>query len=164
MAADFPGTIPTFTPLTDDPGGDPYQVAQVNVLYTEVTAIGTHLGAGTSIASKGGLLLTIQGAGTSTTVGYTGEAAILAGAGTPITLVPGGSWDVAVGMIVTGIVEASDGQVQGGTSIILNGETVAVFDDGTNVYNCSVSAGGVASCVRASGSLTYKCLFKILWF
>lgn len=159
---DFPGTQPAFVTLTDDPGGDAYEANQINVVYDEIEAIAAHFGAGTSIASGGGARLTLAQGGND--VGFSGEAAIHAGDGTPITLIPGGSWDVAVGMIVTGIVVASDGQVQAGTSYILNGETVAVFDDGTNVYNLTVAAGGALTAVRASGSLTYRCLFRLLWF
>lgn len=40
----YPGTIDTFTPIVDDPGGDEAVAAQVNVIYTAVTAIETELG------------------------------------------------------------------------------------------------------------------------
>lgn len=166
---DFPGTQPSFVQLVDDsaPGagdGDAYEANQINVAYNEIEALAAHVGAGTSIASGGGQRLTLAQGGND--AGYSGEAAIYAGAGTPIVIVPAGAWDVAVGMIVTGIVVASDGQVQAGTTYILNGETKAVFDDGEggNVYDLTVAAGGEASCVRASGSLTYRCLFRMLWF
>jgi len=159
--ANWPGTLHTFTPKIV---GDTIVIGDVNAPHEEIIALETGLGAGTPVTSKGGLRLTIQGVGTSTDIGYSGEVAISAAAGTPVTLIPGGDWDVAKGMIIAGLISASDGQVQGGTSVVLNGESVVLFDDGTNSYTVTCNAGGDVTGVRTGGALTYDGIFRILWF
>jgi len=162
MAADLPGTAFTYTPLTDDPGGDAYEAAQMNTAYEEIEAVSTWLGAGTDIASKGGIRLTIKGQGGSTTVGYTGEVAVASLAGTPTTLIPGGAFDVTVGAVIAYMVEPSSGSASGGILTIYNGDTETIYDDGTNTVTVTVAAAGQMTTVRAAGSLTYNIMLNVL--
>jgi len=129
MAASFPGTEVAFVQLIDDPGGDPYEASQVNSAYDEIEAIEAHFGAGTDITAKGGIRLTILGQGGSTTVGYTGEVAVAALAGTPTTLIPGGAFDVTVGAVIAYMVEPSSGSASGGIITIYNGDTETIYDE-----------------------------------
>lgn len=163
MAGDFPGTEFTYTPLTDDPGGDPYEAAQLNKAYAELLALVQHFGAGLDIVAKGGLRLKIIGQGGSTTVGYVGEVAVAALAGTPKTLIEGGTYDVTVGAVVAYMVEPSSGDASGGIITIYNGATETIYeDDGTNEVTLTVAAAGQMTTVRSAGSLTYNIIFNVL--
>jgi len=163
MAASFPGTEVAFVQLNDDPGGDPYEASQVNSAYDEIEAIEAHFGAGTDITAKGGIRLTILGQGGSTTVGYTGEVAVAALAGTPTTLIPGGAFDVTVGAVIAYMVEPSSGSASGGIITIYNGDTETIYeDDGTNEVTITIAAGGQLTTVRTAGSLTYNIIFNVL--
>ena len=162
MAASFPGTQPSFVQLNDDPGGDAYEASQINTAYDEIEAVGTHFGAGTDIASKGGIRLTIKGQGGSTTVGYTGEVAVASLAGVSKTLIPGGAFDVTVGAVIAYMVEPSSGDASGGILTIYNGDTETIYDDGTNTVTLTVAAAGQMTIVRATGSLTYNVILNIL--
>lgn len=160
MAASLPGTQPVYTRLVDDPGGDPYSGAQVNVLYDDVEAVGTWFGAGLPITSGGGILLQI--ADGANTVGYTGQKGVYGLAGTPQTIIPGGSYDVVVGLVFAGLCSPSSGVAQGGVSVVLNGESVNIFESGSDIVSLAVAAGGQVTVTRDGGSLTYNIILNLL--
>lgn len=158
---DFPGTQPSFVQLIDDPGGDPYQANQVNVLYNEVEAIAAHLGAGTPICAGGGIRLTLKDG--LHTVGYAGQKAVYALADTPVTIVPGGSGDITSGAVIAGWVKPSSGMAMGGISICASGETITIYDDGEgNQVTFQINAGGDVVVARAAGSKTYQIVINLL--
>lgn len=160
MAADFPGTEPSFVQLIDDT--DPYEVGQINSVYDEIEAIGAHLGAGVPITAGGGIRLTL--ADGATVVGYCGEKAENDVAGSAQTVIPGGTYDVTAIVKVDWVVKASDGQVSWGTDGLEPGDLALIFeDDAGNELTLAISAGGEATVQRTGGGLTYDVLMKFLW-
>ena len=159
--ADFPGTQPTFTPLADDPGGDAYEAAQVNVLYTEVEAVGTHFGAGLPLTAAGGMRLTLKNLGLSpaTVVGYVGMAAIKSLAGTPVTLIPAGDYDCTSILAITGVIKPSSGSPSAGFFYVENDSSANLYEVGSDIVTVTVASGGLVTVSRGGGTLTYDILF-----
>lgn len=82
-------------------------------------------------------------------------------AGTPRVIVPNLAGDVTAILFFSGVVKASDGQVQSGSSGVENGESVAIFDDATNVVTLEVLSNGSVTVTRTSGSLTYDIVVSL---
>ena len=159
---DFPGTQPSWVQLNDDPGGDEIQVSQVNTIYDEVEAIAAHLGAGKTVCANGGVLQTLAESGS--TVGYMVGAAADDVDGTPVVLIPGGTYDVTAIVGFIGVVKPSSGSPEFGFNFAEpGGDVVTLFDDGTNTLTLSVSAGGEVSVVRGVGTLTFDVVLSLIW-
>ena len=158
--ADLPGTAFDYVPLAGNT--DPYDGAQMDAAYEEIKAVSTWLGGGTTIASGGGIRLTL--ADGATVVGYCGEKAENDVAGSAQTVIPGGTYDVTAIVKIDWVVKASDGQVSWGTDGLEPGDSALIFeDDAGNELTLAISAGGEATVQRTGGGLTYGVLLKFLW-
>ncbi len=162
--AQFPGTEPVFTPIVDDPGGDPYSGSQVNVCYTEITASGAHFGGGLPITAAGGIRLTLKNLGLSpaTVVGYVGQAAIKSLAGTPVTLIPAGTYDCTSILAVTGVIKPSSGSPSAGFFYVENDSSYNLYEVGSDIVTIAVAAGGAVTVSRGGGTKTYDILFMAM--
>lgn len=159
---DFPATQPSWVQLNDDPGGDAYEASQVNTIYDEVEAIAAHQGAGKTVCANGGVLQTLAESGS--TVGYAVGAAADDVDGTPVVLIPGGTYDVTAIVGFMGIVNPSSGTPEFGFNFAVpGGDSVTLFDDGTNTCTLSVSAGGEVSVVRGAGTITFDVVLSFIW-
>lgn len=157
--ADWPATAYTRTDLVDGAADYP-EAAQINIPANEIVAMQPSFGAGTAITANGGIRLTLKDGGVA--IAYTGQKAVDNLAGTPQTIIPDGTGDVAVGAVLAYMVNPSSGDASGGILTIYNGDTETIYDDGTNTVTITVSAAGEMTVVRATGSLTYDVGINIL--
>ena len=159
--ADFPGTEFAYTPLVDDPGGDPYSATQMNKTYAELLAIVQHFGAGLPLTAAGGMRLTLKNLGLSpaTVVGYVGQAAIKSLAGVAVELIPAGAYDCTSILAMTGIIKPSVGSPSAGFFYVENNSSQNLYEVGSDIVTIAVAAGGQVTVTRSGGTLTYDILF-----
>ena len=165
--ATFPGNKFSWTDLTD---GVDYPISQhPNSLAAEIIAMQDLQGAGDSdaigdaIVSNGGIRLSLAEGGN--VVGYTGQRAwsAFASGDSPGQILPGGTGDVAVGLVYAGLVSPSSGEAQGGVSVILNGETQDIYNDGAgNQITIQVNSGGDVVLNHVAGTKTYDVVLNLL--
>jgi len=155
MAVNWPGTAYTRTDLID--ASDYPQAAQTNVPANEIVAMQASLGAGEDQCSNGGLLLTL--ARSAVTVGYSSQFAANDVAGTAITLIANGAKDVTAIIGFMYVIKTSGGAVDAGFAYIANNDSLAIYDDGTNVLTAAVSAVGAFTVQRTAGTATFDVLF-----
>lgn len=157
MPTSWPGTAYTRTDLVDGAGNDYPQAAHVNVPANEVVAMQASLGAGEDQTANGGFLLTLARGGV--TVGYSSAFAANDVAGTAVTLIPNGSKDVTAILTFIFAVKASTGGVNWGIGGLAPGDSMELFNDGTNILTAAVSAVGAFTVQRTGGTATFDVVF-----
>jgi len=156
MAVSWPGTAYTRTDLVDGATDYP-ESAQINTPANEIVAMQASLGAGEDQCSNGGLLLTLARGGAD--VGCSSQFAANDVAGTAVTLIANGAKDVTAIIGFMYVIRVSDGETDAGFAYIANNDSLAIYDDGTNVLTAAVSAVGAFTVQRTAGAVTFDVLF-----
>jgi hypothetical protein len=81
-----------------------------------------------------------------------------------VDVIPGGTWDVTKLLYYTAVVwEESGAGVGGPTGTLTPGNTVDLYDDGTDVLTLAIDAGGEVTVSKTAGADSFGMVIGLLW-
>ena len=80
-----------------------------------------------------------------------------------VIIVRDGSYDVTARLDIFCTIKCSDGNKDGGISYCNNNDSVALWNDGTDVLTLAVAANGQAALQRTAGTKTFDITFRAIW-
>jgi len=80
-----------------------------------------------------------------------------------VVIVRDSGYDVTARLDIFCTIKCSDGNKDGGISFVNNNDSVALWNDGTNVLTLAVAANGQATLQRTAGAVTFDITLRAIW-